>query len=492
MKSAVSAVEPDRKVTLAHAGSSISQPAASSGPITTDAIAARLERLPSSKTLWRFVVLLSLGGFFEFYELFSTAYVMPGIVRSGILSTTTAGVLSVHGIASYIAATFGGLFIGTFVFGFVADKCGRRATFTYSLLWYCACSVIMACQNDAAGLNFWRLMSGIGLGVELVTIDAYLSELVPAHMRGRAFALNQCITYCAVPTVGFLSWRLVPLTPYGIDGWRWVIALGAIGSLLVWWLRRGLPESPRWLAGAGRHERADQIVRQIEDDVRQDIGTSLKVPRASAASLGLAEPKGHFRELWNRKYAPRTWMLLIFHIAQTIALYGFANWVPTFLIQQGVTVSSSLGFALTMACVMPFGPLLAMGFADRIERKRQIVAAALLVGAAGLALAQTRTPALIILFGCAVTLGATVISLNFHAYQSELFPTRIRAMAVGFVYSSSRVSGIASGFLIAYMLRHYGAEGALTFISSAMGVVALAIGLLGPHTRGLTLEEIND
>ncbi len=491
MKPAASAVEPGRKIAPAHAGAPISDPSAS-GPISADAIAARLERLPSSRTLWRFVVLLSLGGFFEFYELFSTAYVMPGIVRSGILSTTTAGVFSVHGIASYIAATFGGLFIGTFVFGFVADKCGRRATFTYALLWYCACSVIMACQNDAMGLNFWRLMSGIGLGVELVTIDAYLSELVPAHMRGRAFALNQCITYCAVPTVGLLSWRLVPLAPYGIDGWRWVIAFGAIGSLVVWWLRRRLPESPRWLASTGRRERADRIVRQIEGDVRQDIGVPLKAPRAPAASVGLAEPTGHFRELWSRKYAPRTVMLLIFHIAQTIALYGFANWVPTFLIQQGVTVSSSLGFALTMACVMPLGPLLAMGFADRIERKWQIVAAALVVGSAGLALAQTRTPVLIVLFGCAVTLGATVISLNFHAYQSELFPTRIRAMAVGFVYSSSRVSGIASGFLIAFMLRHYGAEGALTFISAAMGVVALAIGLLGPNTRGLTLEDIND
>jgi len=185
-------------------------------------------------------------------------------------------------------------------------------------------------------------------------------------------------------------------------------------------------------------------------------------------------------------------MLLIFHIAQTIALYGFANWLPTFLIQQGVTVSSSLGFALTIACVMPLGPLLAMGFADRIERKWQIVVAAVTGRCRGLALAQTRTPALIILFGSAVTLGATVISLNFHAYQSELYPTRIRAMAIGFVYSSSRVSGVVSGFLIAFMLRHYGADGALTFISARWVWLRSPFGLLGPNTRGLALEDIND
>jgi putative MFS transporter len=465
-------------------------------PVTDDptsgSIATRLERLPSSKTIWLLVVLLSLGGFFEFYELFSTAYVLPGIVRSGILTTTTANVISMNGIATYMAATFGGLFIGTFGFGFVADKYGRRSTFTYSLLWYCACSLVMAFQSDAASLNLWRLLSAVGLGVELVTIDAYLSELVPAHMRGRAFALNQCITYSAVPIVGLLSWLLVPLAPYGIDGWRWVIGFGSIGSLIVWSLRLRLPESPRWLSSVGKHERADQVLKEIERDVRIDTGIELLEPANSRATVVGADPKGYFRELWRDKYLSRTVMLLIFHVAQTIALYGFANWLPTLLIQRGVTVSSSLGYSLTIACVMPVGPFLAMGFADRAERKWQIVLAALLVGAAGLTLVQVRAPILIVLLGSAVTLGATIISLNFHAYQSELFPTRIRAMAIGFVYSSSRISGVASGFLIAYILRKYGPDGVLTFISGAMGVVALAIGLLGPNTRGMALEEIND
>ena len=154
-------------------------------------LAARMNRLPATASIWKLVVLLSLGGFFEFYELFSTAYVVPGIVRSGILKETTASFFGLDGVASYIAATFAGLFVGTFVFGFVADKCGRRAIFTYSLLWYSACTVAAAFQTEAVGLNFWRMMTGIGLGVELVTIDAYLSELVPPQVRGRAFALNR-------------------------------------------------------------------------------------------------------------------------------------------------------------------------------------------------------------------------------------------------------------------------------------------------------------
>jgi MFS transporter, putative metabolite:H+ symporter len=450
------------------------------------AISARLDRLPATATIWKLVCLLSFGGFFEFYELFSTASVVPGMVRSGILKQTTTAFFALDGIAGYVAATFTGLFIGTFVFGFIADKLGRRTVFTYALLWYSAAAVAMAFQTDATGLNFWRLMTGIGLGVELVTIDAYLSELVPSRVRGRAFAVNQIITYSAVPVVGFLAWQLVPLAPFGLDGWRWVVLIGATGALVVWVIRLALPESPRWLASHGEVERAARIVDDIERRVAREHGA----PLDAVIPVVVSREQGRFSELWSRKYATRTIMLLLFHAAQAIGLYGFSNWTPTFLMHQGVALASSLEYTLIIACVMPLGPLLAMGFADRFERKWQIVAAALLVGCAGLVFAQVRQGGLIILCGSLVTIGATVMSLNFHAYQSELYPTRIRALAVGFVYSASRISGVFSGFLVSFALKQSGVPGALALIAGCMGVVALSIGLLGPRTRGQSLEAL--
>jgi putative MFS transporter len=449
-------------------------------------LAARMDRLPATASIWKLVVLLSLGGFFEFYELFSTAYVIPGIVRSGILKETTASFFGLDGIASYIGATFAGLFVGTFVFGFVADKCGRRAIFTYSLLWYSACAVAAAFQTDAVGLNFWRMMTGIGLGVELVTIDAYLSELVPPHVRGRAFALNQVITYSAVPTVAFLAWLLVPLSPFGLDGWRWVMLIGATGAVAVWAIRLGLPESPRWLAGIGEVGQAARIVDAFEERARQESGAPLALPVPRIVSL---KPAG-FQELWSGKYAKRTIMLSLFHAAQSVGLYGFSNWVPVFLMRQGIALAHSLKYTLIIACVTPLGPLLALSFADRFERKWQIVSAALLVASAGLVFAEAREAALIILCGCLVTIGATVMSLNFHAYQSELYPTRIRALAVGFVYSASRISGIFSGFLISFALAQGGVSAALMLIAGCMAVVACSIGLLGPNTKGRSLEVL--
>ncbi|HEX3486403.1 MAG TPA: MFS transporter, partial [Micropepsaceae bacterium] len=210
-------------------------------------VGARLDRLPATRAIWTRVLLLSLGGFFEFYDLFFTAYVAPGLVRSGILTPATPGLFGNNGIASFVAALFAGLFLGTALFGFIADRFGRRTIFTASMLWYTAATVVMAFQTDAFGLNLWRFIAGIGIGVELVTVDAYIAELVPKHVRGRAFAFNQVTQFIAVPVVAFLAWQLVPIAPLGLDGWRWVVLIGSVGALFVLWIRRNVPESPRWL-----------------------------------------------------------------------------------------------------------------------------------------------------------------------------------------------------------------------------------------------------
>src|ERR1700680_3715105 len=145
-------------------------------------ISARLDRLPATKYIWKLVLLLSLGGCFEFYDLFFTAYIGPGLVRSGLFSNTSASFFGFSGLASFVAATFAGLFIGTLAFGFTADRSGRRLIFTCSLLWYTAATIVMAFQNSAAGILAWRIIAGIGIGVELVTIDTYIAALMPKEL----------------------------------------------------------------------------------------------------------------------------------------------------------------------------------------------------------------------------------------------------------------------------------------------------------------------
>ncbi len=451
------------------------------------AIAARLDRLPATRSIWKLVLLLSLGGCFEYYDLFFTAYIGPGLVRSGMFSSTSASFFGFTGLAGFVAATFAGLLIGTSLFSFTADRSGRRVIFTGSLLWYSAASVVMAFQNSAPHILIWRIVAGIGIGVELVTIDTYIAELVPKELRGRAFAFNSVVQFCVLPIVALAAWLLVPHRPLGLDGWRWVVLIGAAGAIFVWFIRRSVPESPRWLIAHGKLEEAERVVAALETRVESE----LVAPLPPAVPVARDEAKGNFAEIFRAPYLGRTLMLTVFQFFQTVGYYGFSSWVPTLMIAAGITTTLSLRYSFLIALAAPFGPLLAMSVADRTERKWQIVVSAICIGGFGLLFAAQRNPVWLVACGIMLTCSNNWMSYAFHAYQSELFPTRVRAQAVGFVYSWSRLSAIFSSFLIGFFLRDFGVTGVFGFIAVSMLAVVLSIGVFGPRTRGLALEAIS-
>ena len=450
-----------------------------------DEISRRLESLPASSYVWRLVILLSLGGCFEIYDLFFTGYIAPGLNHSGLLTTTTQAFFGFSGIGAFVAATFAGLFVGTFFLGFLADRFGRRSIFTFALLGYTAASVVMACQTTSGGLLLWRFIAGIGIGVEIITIDAYITELVPSWMRGRAFAVNQAVMFIAVPIVAFLSWWLVPLSPYGIDGWRWVVLIGAAGSMVIWVLRLYVPESPLWLARHGRGDEADKIMRRLE----ASVSASSPRPKAPPAAAPARPPKkADFSALFRPPYRSLVVLFMVFNFCQAFGFYGFANWVPTLLVEKGITVTRSLQYSFIVAFAYPIAPLLAASFADKLERKWIICGACAAIIIFGMAFSQLTEPALLILSGVLLTAANMTMSYAYHAYQTEVFPTAIRARAAGLVYSMSRLSAMFSGFFVAYVLREGGVGGVFGLISTAMVIVIVAIALFGPAVRGKPLD----
>lgn len=456
---------------------------------TAAMLSARMDRLPVTRYLWVLVLLISLGGFFEVYDLIFTGYIAPGMAKSGLLKTTTAAFFGFQGIAGFIAATFAGLFVGTFGLGWLPDRYGRRSVFTFSLLWYSVGSAIMAFQHTAEGVVLWRFITGIGVGIEIVTIDSYVTELVPQHMRGRAMAFNQMVMFAAAPVAAILSYGLAPTNILGIEGWRWVVLAGSVGAVLVWFIRLAVPESPRWLVMHDRVQQAERIVQTMEAKAELQSGRPLPPP------LPAVEQPPHRRaslaELWQPPYRSRLIMLIAFNFCQAIGYYGFANWVPTLLIGQGITVTKSLLYSFIIAIALPLGPLLTMLYADKVQRKWLIVGAALAVVVFGLLFAQMKTVVSLIVLGVLISLAGQTISVCYHAYQSELFPTAVRCRASGIVYSASRVGAMMSGFIIAYLLRNFGVAGVFAGITVCMLMVMISIGAFGPKTNGLRLEELN-
>jgi Sugar (and other) transporter. len=125
------------------------------------------------------------------------------LFKSGVFTATTKGLFGFQGIASFVAALFLGLWVGTLFVSWLSDRYGRRSVYTWALLWYCVATLIMAFQQTAMNIDIWRFIASIGIGLEMVNIDTYVSELAPQAKRGTYFAMNQFITFSAVPVVAF-------------------------------------------------------------------------------------------------------------------------------------------------------------------------------------------------------------------------------------------------------------------------------------------------
>ncbi|WP_350261434.1 MFS transporter [Pantoea sp. BJ2] len=455
-------------------------------------LAGRIDALPSSAGLWRFITLLALGGFFELYDLFETGYISSGLVAAGVFHTGSAGVFGIADQAAFASATFLGLFVGASLLAPYADRFGRRLTFMCALAWYGAFSLLMAFQQSAEMIILFRFLVGIGLGVELVTIDTYLSEWVPAHLRSRAFAFSFFIQFLSVPTVALMSWWLVPQTILSLEGWRWVVIAGAVCSLVIWLIRKNLPESARWLAQQGRHQEAHQVLSAMEK--RCGIASPLPPVAEEGRDGGQFAPEqpkqGRFSEIWAPAYRQRTLMLVVMNFFQAIGFFGFGNWLPALLSGKGATVTHSLLYAFFITLAYPLGSLICSRYADKLENKWQIVFSSLMTVVFGTLFAFMTHPVLMIICGFLITYSNAWLTFSYHAYQTEIFPTHIRARAVGFCYSFSRLSTVFSSILIGFILQYAGSQGVIAFIVLSMLIVMLSVGIYGPKTRGMDLENI--
>lgn len=450
-------------------------------------LTARLDRLPMTRSLWVMAVLLTFGGFFDGYAIGLIGALGPGLFKAQIFTATTVSFFGMTGFASFVAALFAGFFVATLLVSYVADHFGRRAIFAYSLLWFGIANFIMGMMDTANGVNLWRFISALGVGLELVTVDAYLSELIPKKSRGAAFGYLQAMSAIAFLVSYFLSWQLIPTSIWGYDGWRWVTWLGSIAAVVIWWIRLGLPESPRWLAQQGRIAEAEAVMADIEAKVARDYGAPLPEPDR----VHPQDPrKGSVWEIFSPRYRPRTIMLMLFNFFQTVGFYGFVAWTPTLLIAKGIHITQSLKYGTIINIAAVIFPLLIMSFADKLERKWHACLSCFSIAVLGIWFANVDQSWALIALGACLAMAAQWLSYSLHNYQAELYPTRIRARGVGFVYSWSRLSGILTPFFIAFFLREYGPTGVFAFVAVCMAIVILSVATLGPRTNRLEVEAI--
>jgi MFS transporter, putative metabolite:H+ symporter len=443
-------------------------------------IGQRLDHLPVGPMHRKVVVAIGLGLFFEIYEIF----------LSSTISTTLKTQYDLDGTALklLLASTFLGMFIGSAALGRLADRIGRRRAFLFNLIWFSVWTLIGAFSPNPWFLVVTRFLAGVGVGAEYPVADAYLSDVLPKSHRGRLAAWAYTCSFVAVPVLGFMSLGLTKHSLFGIPGWRILLVIGSIGALFVVLMRRGLPESPRWLASVGRADEARAAVRQFETEPNRATAEDEPGTPDSGQSADVTNP---LQRLRLSPYRERLGMLAVFHVFQSFGYYGFGTLAALVLVSRGYDVTSSLLYTALSYLGYPVGSVLAIPLLKWFERKYLVMATIAALAAFGLLFATVHTTALIVAFGFLTTATSNVFSNVYHVYQAEIFPTDVRATAVGWTYSLSRLSSAILPFVLIPVLDDYGAAAMFTVVLVALTIAVAAVAWIGPRTSRRNLEEIN-
>lgn len=445
----------------------------------TYSVAARLDRLPIVRTHRLATFVIGLGLFFDAYENFLAATISKVLQTSLDLTTTQLNLL--------LGSAFIGQFLGAIVMGRLADRIGRRPAFIINLAIYSFFSLAGAFSPDATVLVICRFLAGVGIGAEYALADSYLSDIMPRHARGRFISWAYTVSFLGVPAVGLLAYWLVPLMPLGIDGWRLLFVIGALGSFAVWLVRRHLPESARWLELAGRNDEAEAIVTAMEDEARA-AGHTLAEPDPAivpqrAESLPLAS-------LFRRPYARRTVMLWLLSALEVFGYYGFGTLAPFVLAGKGFDIVTSLGFLAATYAGYPIGSILAVPVVERFERKYLVMVSAALMAGFGLVFGLADGAGLIVAAGLAYTISSNFFSNAYHVYLSESYPTAVRATAAGAAYSLSKIVTGGLPFLLLPFLMDHGAVPVFLLVAAAMGLLVVNVAVLGQRSTGQSVDAI--
>jgi putative MFS transporter len=432
---------------------------------------ARLDRLPISSFHRRIMWLIGAGMFFDGFDLYLLGPVLGATISTKFAVPAQAPL--------FVSATFIGMTLGALLTGFVGDRFGRRFTYQINLALFGIASLIGAFAPDMNTLIVFRFIMGLGLGAEIVVGYGTLTEFVPPQTRGRWLGMMAFIVVAGFPVTAIAANFLIPVL-----SWRAMFVIAGVGALIVWYLRKALPESPRWLEAQGRTEEAEALMRQIEAE--SSGGQPLPPPAAPAAPV----VSTGFAALLTPGLLRRLVVGSVVLVVTNTLIFGFVTNMPTFFVQQGRTLGSSLGLNMFISLASLPGCVIGAWGADLWGRKPVIIAASALAIVAGAIYSMVTEPVLVILAGLALILPIYILTaILYGVYTAEIFPTEVRLRANGICNFFGRGVTVISPFIIFPVFKDYGVQGVVVLMVALLVIQILVVAVWGVETRQQALEK---
>jgi MFS family permease len=454
-------------------------------------VPARLDRLPWSKFHWRVVIGLGIVWILDGLEVTIIGFLAPTLTEPGSGIALSTGQIALAQSIYVAGACTGALF-----FGQLTDRFGRKKLFLITLSVYLLATVATAFSQSPLWFLAARFFTGAGIGGEYSAINSAIDEMIPARARGRIDLIINGSFWLGAVVGGLLSLIFLKESIFALDvGWRVAFAMGALLGLGILFLRRNLPESPRWLFIHGREEEAERLVDVIEREVTEDTGQELEEP---GDSIKVRQRKSiPFREIARtvfKVYPKRTVLGFSLFIGQAF-LYNAVT------VTLGLTLTTYLGvgankvglFYAVFAAGNFLGPLLLGRLFDTVGRRPMIAGTYLISAAMLVAVGLGFNGEVFSDWGLTLALAATFFFASAGASSayltvSEIFPMEIRALAIAFFYAVGTAIGGITGPLVFEKLGESG-DVSQVMVAYLIGAAVMAVGGIAELFLGVRAEQ---
>jgi MFS transporter, putative metabolite:H+ symporter len=445
--------------------------------ISTSNIAGRLERLPMTGYQRKIFAVIASAWLVDQVDVALLTFLLGSIVVAFNLTPTQAGQLA--------AMTFAGQLVGNILAGTASDRFGRRAVFQITMVVWGFASLAAAAAWSLTALMVCRFLIGAGVGGEAPVAQAMVSEIVPASVRGKYIAFMEGFWAVGYVLSGAISFFILPYL-----GWRWAFAVVGLLSLVVFVVRRSVPESPRWLADHGRHAEADAVVTHMEAEVMKRTGR----PLPPVPPLLATQPVIHqnpLATLFSSEYRLRTVMAFGMWFFALIGFFGLNSWIAVLLKEHGFSIIGSVGFVTLITIGGIPGFFTAAILLEKIGRKPTTAAFLLLSAVSAYVYGNATNQNMLFVSGFVMQFFMFGMWSCLYAYTPELYPTRARATGAGFASACGRIGAILGPMIVPILVQNHGAAAAFEVGAGGFVIAALLVMAFGVETRGKVLEIVS-
>jgi putative MFS transporter len=435
--------------------------------------AARLDRIPFGRFHVRLLLMIGGGLLLDTFDINLTGGVLGALDKSGFAN--------LHQNALFISATFTGMMFGGWFAGVLGDRYGRRFSYQFNLLLFGLASLASAAAPNIHWLIATRFVTGLGLGAEVVVGYATFSEFLPPGSRGRWAGVLGAVGSSALFISSVAGLIIIPNF-----GWRWMFVPVGVGAIVIWYLRKSMPESPRWLESKGRFDDAEKTVKKIE----VEAGVPLEAP-VTKSTPTILPPGQSSAALFRGGLLRRTLVGCSLMISLNTVIYSFITWLPSFFVHQGVSVNGSLVYNLFMTFGGPVGTIVGLVLADAWGRKPTLITFSIAAAVIGVIYSQMTTPIVIAALGFMLVAATYVnVVITWSIYVPELFPTELRLRGTGICNAIGRLVSIFMPYLVVVMFNKAGVEGVISIVLGVQIVALAVLAVLGIETKKQSLETL--